>query len=143
MGVFKHRDGTQETVAVKKLKNTARSTPETHDLQRECAIMKVIFFIATIFFPIHFHHYIYIYRGLRWQSLSHPNIVSLKAIMMETSTMLVMEYIPMGCLLAYVRSIQNNQRITDQQMIHFASDIAEVQKQLHWNQYSLIFFQYS
>lgn len=31
----------------------------------------------------------------------------------------------MGCLLAYVRSIQNNQRITDQQMIHFASDIAE------------------
>jgi len=98
MGVIRHSDGTQETVAVKKLKNTARNTPETHDLQRECAIMK---------------------------SLSHPNIVSVKAIMMESSTMLVMEYIPMGCLLAYVRSVEGNERITDEQMLQYTSDIAE------------------
>ena len=46
--------------------------------------------------------------------------------MMESSSMLVMEYLPMGCLLAYVRSAQNSERITDQQMINFASDIAQV-----------------
>lgn len=49
MGVLKHRDGTQETVAVKKLKNTARNTPEMQDLQRECTIMKVIFITLIIY----------------------------------------------------------------------------------------------
>lgn len=41
MGVIKHCDGNQETVAVKKLKTLAVNNPEIMDLQHECAIMKV------------------------------------------------------------------------------------------------------
>ena len=42
MGVIRHSDGVEETVAVKKLKNSmAMNNPESVDLQRECAIMKV------------------------------------------------------------------------------------------------------
>lgn len=41
MGWIKHSDGTEETVAVKKLKSLALNNPESVDLQRECAIMKV------------------------------------------------------------------------------------------------------
>ena len=42
MGVIKHEDGTEETVAVKTLKNCLINSPESTDLQRECFIMKVI-----------------------------------------------------------------------------------------------------
>lgn len=41
MGVIRHSDGTEETVAVKKLKSLAMNNPDSVDLQRECAIMKV------------------------------------------------------------------------------------------------------
>lgn len=41
MGVIRHSDGTEETVAVKKLKSMAMNNPESVDLQRECSIMKV------------------------------------------------------------------------------------------------------
>ena len=60
-----------------------------------------------------------------FQSLSHPNIVEVKAILPETSTMLVMEYIPMGSLLNYLRS-PNNAPITNRQLLKFATDVAEV-----------------
>lgn len=96
IGVIRHSDGTEETVAVKKLKSTAMNNPESVDLQRECAIMK---------------------------SLHHPNIVEIKAIVTEPSTLLVMEYFPMGCLMAYLRTEQES--ITDQQLIKFATDVAE------------------
>lgn len=42
MGVIRHSDGTEETVAVKKLKSIAMTNPECVDLQRECSIMKVL-----------------------------------------------------------------------------------------------------
>lgn len=61
-----------------------------------------------------------------FQSLNHPNIVEIKAIVTEPSTMLVMEYVPMGCLLAYLRTQKEN--ITDQQLVKFATDVAEVMK---------------
>nr|CAH0112132.1 unnamed protein product [Daphnia galeata] len=96
MGVIRHSDGTEETVAVKKLKSVAMNHPESVDLQRECAIMK---------------------------SLNHPNIVEIKAIVTEPSTMLVMEYVPMGCLLAYLRT--EKEIVTDQQLIKYATDVAE------------------
>lgn len=38
--------------------------------------------------------------------------------------MLVMEYVPMGCLLTYLRT--EKERVTDQQLIKFATDVAEV-----------------
>lgn len=99
MGVIKHSDGAEETVAVKKLRSPALNNPESVDLQRECAIMK---------------------------SLNHPKIVEIKAIVTAPSTMLVMEYIPMGSLLAYLRSEKDSGRITDQQLLKFATDVAEV-----------------
>lgn len=61
-----------------------------------------------------------------WQSLNHPNIVEIKAIVTEPSTMLVMEYVPMGCLLAYLRT--EKEIVTDQQLIKYATDVAEVPK---------------
>lgn len=44
MGIIRHSDGTEETVAVKKLKSQSLvlNNPESLDLQRECTIMKVI-----------------------------------------------------------------------------------------------------
>jgi len=62
MGVIRYTDGTQETVAVKKLKNMARNTPETHDLQRERDIMKVIYITAAL--PYVLFIYIYMYFAL-------------------------------------------------------------------------------
>ena len=41
MGIIKHSDGIEETVAVKKLKIGAFTSPDNSDIQRECAIMKV------------------------------------------------------------------------------------------------------
>ena len=38
--------------------------------------------------------------------------------------MLVMEYIPMGSLLAYLRA--QKESISDHQLVKFASDVAEV-----------------
>ena len=97
MGVIKHRDGTEETVAVKKLKNAALNNPECVDLERECSIMR---------------------------SLNHPKIVEIKAVV-TVPTMLVMEYVPMGSLLAYLRSEKDSGTITDQQLMEFATDVAE------------------
>lgn len=60
------------------------------------------------------------------QSLNHPNIAEIKAIVTEPITMLVMEYFPMGSLLSYLRT--EKEIITDQQLMKFATDVAEV-----WN----------
>lgn len=57
------------------------------------------------------------------QSLNHPNIVEIKAIISEPS-MLVMEFIPMGSLLAYLRAQKDS--ISDHQLLKFATDVAEV-----------------
>jgi hypothetical protein len=46
MGVIRHRDGTEETVAVKKLKSMTMNNPESVDLNRECEIMKVVLYIS-------------------------------------------------------------------------------------------------
>lgn len=59
-----------------------------------------------------------------FQSLNHPNIVEIKAIVTDPSTMLVMEFIPMGSLLTYLR--MERESIKDLQLIKFATDIAEV-----------------
>jgi len=96
MGVIKHSDGPQETVAVKKLKGCIFDGPESMDLQRECAIMK---------------------------SLRHPNIVEVKAILTESSTMLVMEYVVMGSLWAYLH--EQKDQISNSQLLKFATDVAE------------------
>lgn len=50
--------------------------------------------------------------------------MEIKAIVTEPVTMLVMEYIPMGSLLCYLRT--QKQAITDQQLIKFATNVAEV-----------------
>lgn len=41
MGIIRHSDGAAETVAVKKLKGMPLNNPESIDLERECAIMRV------------------------------------------------------------------------------------------------------
>ena len=124
MGVIRHSDGVEETVAVKKLKNSmAMNNPESVDLQRECAIMKVRLVCDNLSL------YVLGSNLFILKSLSHPNIVEIKAIVTEPSTMLVMEYIPMGCLLTYLRT--QKETITDQQLIQFATDVAEVIKTRH------------
>jgi len=58
--------------------------------------------------------------------LNHPKIVEIKAVVTIPSTMLVMEYMPMGSLVAYLRSETESGTITDLQLIKFATDVAEV-----------------
>ena len=57
--------------------------------------------------------------------MSHPNIVEIKAIVATSCPMLVMEYMPMGSLLAYLRI--EKYEITNLQLLKFAADVAEVQ----------------
>lgn len=124
MGVVKHSDGTVETVAVKKLKSVALNNPESVDLQRECSIMKVsepVFRMESTQVTIPFSLFNY-----SLQSLNHPKIVEIKAIVSVPSTMLVMEFMPMGSLLAYLRSDKDVGSISDKQLIKFATDVAEV-----------------
>lgn len=85
----------EQEVAVKQLKPTYESSGY-HDLLREISIMK---------------------------SLQHKNIVEIKGVVEDPKTLLVMEYVPLGSLLIYIRT--HKHRLTEKKLLMFSADIAE------------------
>lgn len=83
------------TVAVKQIKSADNKTGY-QDLQREIKIMK---------------------------TLQHKNIVEIKGVVEDPETLLVMEYVPLGSLLIYIKTQRN--RLTEKQLLKFSLDIAE------------------
>lgn len=85
----------KEVVAVKQLK-TASESAGHQDLLREISIMK---------------------------KLQHKNIVEIKGVVEDPKTLLVMEYVPFGSMLVYIKTQKD--RLKEKQLLKFALDIAE------------------
>ncbi|XP_037078956.1 tyrosine-protein kinase JAK2-like [Pollicipes pollicipes] len=94
--VLTHQDGAWETVAAKRLKRRAISTAGLQDLQREIAILK---------------------------ELDHENVVKLRGIVDEPELMLVMEYLPLGALLSYLKMYAD--KLSTHRLLKFALDVAK------------------
>lgn len=93
--------GCTEVVAVKRIKKSALSEESLRGLSQEIDIMK---------------------------KLRHENVVEIKAFVEEPETMLVMEYMKLGSLLAYLQL--HRERIKCFQLLKFAADVAEGMKYL-------------
>ncbi|XP_067143590.1 tyrosine-protein kinase JAK2-like [Centruroides vittatus] len=93
--------GCTEVVAVKRIKKSALSEESFRGLSQEIDIMK---------------------------KLRHANIVEIKAFVEEPEIMLVMEYMKLGSLLAYLQ--MHKQKIERAQLLKFAADVAEGMKYL-------------
>lgn len=85
----------REEVAVKKLRKSCMGAG-MQDLLREISIMK---------------------------ALQHKNIVEIKGVVEDPEMLLVMEYVPFGSLLVYLRTYKN--RLAEQELLKFAADVAE------------------
>ncbi|XP_023229778.1 tyrosine-protein kinase JAK2-like [Centruroides sculpturatus] len=93
--------GCTAVVAVKRIKKSALSEENCRGLCQEIDIMR---------------------------KLQHANIVEIKAFLEEPEIMLVMEYMKLGSLLAYLQ--MHKQKIERAQLLKFAADVAEGMKYL-------------
>ncbi|XP_054715541.1 tyrosine-protein kinase JAK2-like [Uloborus diversus] len=87
---------TTEEVAVKRIKMTNPSMESFTDLRREMEIMK---------------------------NLRHKNIVEIKGLVEDPEMMLVMEYVELGSLLAYLQ--YHKDKLSTSRLLQFAIDVAE------------------
>lgn len=85
----------KEVVAVKQLKSASESAGY-QDLLREISIMK---------------------------KLQHKNIVEIKGVVEDPKTLLVMEFVPFGSMLVYIKTQKD--RLKEKQLLKFALDISE------------------
>lgn len=94
--VLTRPSGEKEVVAVKKMKDTDAVADFCHkDLEREIAIMK---------------------------KLRHPNITEIIGSNEEDGLLLVMEYVGMGALSAYL--VANKRKLTTKELVKFSHDVA-------------------